>query len=66
LLFDNLKKENQNEAKLREVTPDIVVDFTQPDAVNRNAQLYCRCETPFVMGTTGGDREVLIKTGCLQ
>ena len=27
LLFDNLKKENQNEAKLREVSPDIVVDF---------------------------------------
>ena len=37
----------------------IVVDYTLPAAVNKNAELYVRHETPFVMGTTGGDREKL-------
>ena len=41
---------------------DIIVDFTQPDAVNRNAKMYCELGIPFVMGTTGGDREKLIQT----
>ncbi|MQL74616.1 hypothetical protein Taro_006962 [Colocasia esculenta] len=40
----------------------IVVDFTVPDAVNPNAELYCKIGVPFVMGTTGGDREKLYKT----
>jgi len=39
--------------------PVIVIDFTQPDAVNRNAELYCEYKIPFVMGTTGGDRKAL-------
>lgn len=39
--------------------PVIAVDFTQPDAVNRNAELYCKYGIPFVMGTTGGDRKAL-------
>ena len=38
----------------------IIVDFTQPTAVNRNAHLYCEAGIPFVMGTTGGDRNRLI------
>lgn len=41
---------------------DIVVDFTVPDAVNANAEIYCQHNLPFVMGTTGGDRERLIET----
>lgn len=40
----------------------IVVDFTRPDAVNRNAELYAETGVPFVMGTTGGDREKLLET----
>lgn len=40
----------------------IVVDFTTPQAVNRNAELYAKLQVPFVMGTTGGDREKLCKT----
>lgn len=40
----------------------IVVDFTVPSAVNDNAELYCRVGVPFVMGTTGGDRDQLYKT----
>jgi 4-hydroxy-tetrahydrodipicolinate reductase len=40
----------------------ISVDFTHPSAVNENAAFYCRCSMPFVMGTTGGDREKLSRT----
>jgi len=39
---------------------DVIVDFTQPKSVNRNAELYCKYGIPFVMGTTGGDRDKLI------
>lgn len=42
--------------------PFITVDFTLPAAVNDNADFYCRNDLPFVMGTTGGDREQLEKT----
>ncbi|CAN1224786.1 4-hydroxy-tetrahydrodipicolinate reductase 1, chloroplastic [Linum perenne] len=40
----------------------IVVDYTVPAAVNANADTYCKVGVPFVMGTTGGDRDVLYKT----
>ena len=39
----------------------ISVDFTHPSAVNDNADFYCQHGLPFVMGTTGGDREKLIQ-----
>jgi 4-hydroxy-tetrahydrodipicolinate reductase len=38
------------------------VDYTHPSAVNGNAEFYCRNQLPFVMGTTGGDRQDLEKT----
>ena len=37
----------------------ISVDFTHPTAVNANAAFYCEQGLPFVMGTTGGDRDAL-------
>ncbi len=40
----------------------LAADFTHPNAVNSNAQLYASYHIPFVMGTTGGDREDLMKT----
>ena len=40
----------------------ICIDFTLPDAVNENAEFYCENAIPFVMGTTGGDREKLAQT----
>ena len=40
----------------------ISVDFTHPSAVNDNAAFYCEHGLPFVMGTTGGDREKLVQT----
>ena len=42
--------------------PFISVDFTHPSAVNDNADFYCRHGLPFVMGTTGGNRQLLEKT----
>lgn len=39
----------------------IAIDFTHPTAVNSNAELYTKLKLPFVMGTTGGDREALEK-----
>jgi len=40
----------------------IAVDFTHPSAVNANADMYNACKLPFVMGTTGGDRERLAES----
>ncbi|MCG8617263.1 MAG: dihydrodipicolinate reductase [Desulfobacterales bacterium] len=37
----------------------IVVDYTHPTAVNANAEFYTEHKIPFVMGTTGGDRDAL-------
>jgi len=40
----------------------IVVDYTLPAAVNGNANYYAKNKLPFVMGTTGGDRDMLMST----
>jgi 4-hydroxy-tetrahydrodipicolinate reductase len=40
----------------------VVVDFTHPSAVNSNADIYNSLSLPFVMGTTGGDRDKLMQT----
>lgn len=40
----------------------VAIDFTHPTAVNVNGDLYKKLEVPFVMGTTGGDREALART----
>ena len=40
----------------------MVVDYTLPSAVNPNAEIYAKLGIPFVMGTTGGDREALART----
>jgi 4-hydroxy-tetrahydrodipicolinate reductase len=38
----------------------LAIDYTHPSAVNNNALFYAENKLPFVMGTTGGDREKLI------
>ena len=43
-------------------SPVISIDYTHPTAVNTNAEFYCRHNLPFVMGTTGGDRQKLVQT----
>ena len=61
-----LIKPDQKEPLVRKLikdeSPFISVDFTHPSAVNPNADFYCRNNLPFVMGTTGGDRERLLET----
>jgi len=37
----------------------IMVDYTVPDVIHDMVALYIRHQTPFVMGTTGGDRSKL-------
>mmetsp|Transcript_1671 Transcript_1671/g.2207 ORF Transcript_1671/g.2207 Transcript_1671/m.2207 type:complete len:342 (-) Transcript_1671:129-1154(-) len=39
----------------------LAIDYTHPSAVNSNANFYAEMKIPFVMGTTGGDREQLLK-----
>jgi len=40
----------------------VAIDFTHPTAVNSNALFYTQNRIPFVMGTTGGDRDKLEQT----
>jgi 4-hydroxy-tetrahydrodipicolinate reductase len=42
--------------------PFLSVDYTHPSAVNSNAEFYCLNGLPFVMGTTGGNRQGLEET----
>ena len=46
---------------VRNQGPFISVDYTHPTAVIDNALFYCKHRLPFVMGTTGGDRDKLLK-----
>ena len=39
----------------------LCVDYTLPSAVNSNGIFYCDNGLPFVMGTTGGNREDLVE-----
>jgi 4-hydroxy-tetrahydrodipicolinate reductase len=39
----------------------LAIDYTHPSAVNGNARFYVKQRIPFVMGTTGGDRDQLMK-----
>lgn len=60
-----LLKPSNREAEIEKVLEAypglIAVDFTHPTAVNENAEFYVAHKIPFVMGTTGGDRETLKK-----
>lgn len=38
----------------------LAIDYTHPSAVNGNAVFYAENDLPFVMGTTGGDRDRLM------
>ena len=39
----------------------IIIDYTLPTAVNGNGEFYAKHRVPFVMGTTGGDRDALLR-----
>jgi 4-hydroxy-tetrahydrodipicolinate reductase len=57
---------DERDGRIGQVTaahaPFISVDFTHPSGVNENVRFYCRNRLPFVMGTTGGNREQLVET----
>ncbi len=61
LLHPNTR-DGEIRAVIDAVGPLIAIDFTHPSAVNDNARFYCRNGLPFVMGTTGGDRQELEAT----
>ena len=52
-------------ARAKEAYPEagslVCIDFTHPSAVNGNAEWYAANLLPFVMGTTGGDRDALME-----
>jgi 4-hydroxy-tetrahydrodipicolinate reductase len=57
-----VRPEDRDDAlsKAKAVSPDFIsVDYTHPSAVNSNGDFYCRNDLPFVMGTTGGNRDRL-------
>jgi 4-hydroxy-tetrahydrodipicolinate reductase len=54
------ERENKIEQILKEHPNLIAVDYTHPSAVNGNAEFYVKHKIPFVMGTTGGDRDALM------
>ena len=58
-LIQPQNKSSKIEAIKERRGPFLSVDFTHPSAVNPNAEFYCRSGLPFVMGTTGGDRQKL-------
>jgi len=59
-LLGVVERENKIEQILKEYPNLIAVDYTHPSAVNGNAEFYVKHKIPFVMGTTGGNREALI------
>jgi len=56
------KRQEMIDSMKQEEGPLVCVDYTHPNAVNDNASFYCDNGLPFVMGTTGGDREGLVNT----
>ena len=61
-----LVRPEDKERRIREIIDQhgafISIDFTHPSAVNDNARFYCAKGLPFVMGTTGGNRQALAQT----
>ena len=61
-----LFKPDEREQAIEEIAQKqghfLSVDYTHPSAVNANAEFYCKYQLPFVMGTTGGDRNQIEET----
>lgn len=61
-----LVRPDVRDEKIKQIKNDfpafIAIDYTHPTAVNSNARFYTRNAIPFVMGTTGGDRDALAQT----
>ncbi|WP_020588989.1 dihydrodipicolinate reductase [Desulfobacter curvatus] len=62
------ERENKINGILEAYPGCICIDYTHPTAVNDNAKFYVAHKIPFVMGTTGGDRqdlELTVKNGSI-
>jgi 4-hydroxy-tetrahydrodipicolinate reductase len=62
VVFELVKPDIRDERILQiksQFSSFITIDYTHPSAVNSNADFYTKNEIPFVMGTTGGDRQQL-------
>jgi len=61
-----LVKPSVRDNKIHDILADypglIAVDYTHPTAVNANGEFYTKNKIPFVMGTTGGNRQALAAT----
>ncbi|MDM8514800.1 dihydrodipicolinate reductase [Desulfobacterales bacterium HSG16] len=56
------KKKDDEIKKIKAINPEFIsIDYTHPLAVLENAEFYCKNMMPFVMGTTGSDRDKLEK-----
>jgi len=63
--FDLIQPQNRDQSVLAIKDKEglfLSADYTHPSAVNSNAEFYCRHGLPFVMGTTGGNRQGLEET----
>ena len=63
--FDLIQPQNRDQSVLAIKDKEglfLSVDYTHPSAVNSNAEFYCQHGLPFVMGTTGGNRQGLEET----
>lgn len=63
--FDLIQPQNRDQSVLAIKDKEglfLSVDYTHPSAVNSNAEFYCTHGLPFVMGTTGGNRQRLEET----
>jgi len=60
-LFDTSFDRDEVMQRIKKEFPKLmVIDYTVPQCVNLNAELYIKHGIPFVMGTTGGDRDKLL------
>jgi 4-hydroxy-tetrahydrodipicolinate reductase len=62
-IYVQLIQADQRDSQIEQIKQSqgvfLSVDYTHPSAINSNAEFYCRFGLPFVMGTTGGDRQKL-------
>ena len=58
-LIKPMDRDNRIKSVIDQHGAFISVDFTHPLAVNENSLFYCKNNLPFVMGTTGGNREMM-------
>ncbi|NIM46812.1 MAG: hypothetical protein GTN40_01490 [Candidatus Aenigmarchaeota archaeon] len=57
--LENVWHSNSLEACFKETKPNVAVDFTTAKAVPENVETYTQHKIPFVLGTTGWDKDLM-------